>query len=93
MKISKILIIGANGFIGSELTKTLGLNYKVFKISRKSRFNFRLKETKKIIRLIDKYKIDTILHSASKLFSLSKKKIIILKKKKLSILLKKYFHI
>ena len=74
MKISKILIIGANGFIGSELTKTLGLNYKVFKISRKSRFNFRLKETKKIIRLIDKYKIDTILHAASKLFSLSKKK-------------------
>ncbi len=83
MKISKILIIGASGFIGSELTKTLNSNYKIFKISKKSRFNYRLKETKKIIKLIDKYKIDTVLHSASKLFSLSNKKNYLIEKKKI----------
>lgn len=83
MKISKILIIGASGFIGSELTKTLNSNYKIFKISKKSRFNYRLKETKKIIKLIDQYKIDTVLHSASKLFSLSNKKNYLIEKKKI----------
>ncbi len=83
MKISKILIIGASGFIGSELTKVLNSNYKIFKISKKSRFNYRLKETKKIIKLIDKYKIDTVLHSASKLFSLSNKKNYLIEKKKI----------
>ena len=81
MKIAKILIIGANGFIGSELSKTLNLNYKVFKISKKSSFNLRLKETKNIIKLINKYKIDTVLHSASKLFSLSNKKNYFIEKK------------
>jgi|MDSV01.2.fsa_nt_gb UDP-glucose 4-epimerase len=83
MKISKILLIGANGFIGSELTKTLNSNYKIFKISKKSRFKYRLKETEKIIKLINKYKIDTVLHSASKLFSLSNKKNYLIEKKKI----------
>ena len=83
MKITKILIIGANGFIGTELSKTLNLNYKVYKISKKSSFNFRLKETKTIIKLINKYKIDTVLHSASKLFSLSNKKNYLTEKKEI----------
>ena len=73
MKISKILLIGSSGFIGSELNATLKKKYKILKLQNKDKSKIRLKATKKIIDLIKRKEIDTVIHLASNLYALSSK--------------------
>ena len=73
MKISKILLIGSSGFIGSELNATLKKKYKIFKLQNFDKSKIKLKETKKIIDLTKRKEIDTVIHLASNLYALSNK--------------------
>ena len=79
MKKNNILIIGGSGFIGSYLLKinTKKLAFFSDKSSIKKKiFNlrFRLTNTRKILRIINKYNITTIVHLASKIYANSNKK-------------------
>ena len=73
MKISKILLVGSSGFIGSELSATLKKKYEILKLQNKDKSKIRLKATKKIIDLIKRKEIDTVIHLASNLYALSSK--------------------
>ena len=73
MKISKILLVGSSGFIGSELNATLKKKYKILKLQNKDKSKIKLKATKKIIDLIKRKEIDTVIHLASNLYALSSK--------------------
>tara|TARA_B100000795_G_scaffold266813_2_gene250604 strand:- start:453 stop:1322 length:870 start_codon:yes stop_codon:yes gene_type:complete len=73
MRISKILLVGSSGFIGSELNATLKKKYEILKLQNKDKSKIRLKATKKIIDLIKRKEIDTVIHLASNLYALSNK--------------------
>ncbi len=57
-----VLITGANGFIGKNLTKQLGRKYHVLPISRKEAD---LLDQKQVERLFSRENIDVVIHSAT----------------------------